>query len=87
MARIGGEEFVIILPETDAKQAKPCIEKLRKIIESKILSVNQQSIKVTMSFGIAEMGPEESIADLMERADQALYKAKNKGRNQIQSAD
>jgi diguanylate cyclase (GGDEF)-like protein len=81
-ARYGGEEFVIILPETDAKGALLVAERLRKTIEAYDFPGQEQSLKVTISLGIAtfpDHASEKSV--LIKKADIALYACKNKGRN------
>jgi diguanylate cyclase (GGDEF)-like protein len=81
-ARWGGEEFVILLPNTDLKGAKKVAEKLRIAIES-IKIPELQGRKVTASFGVTQVYPNEVLAEAIHRADMALYKAKNEGRNRI----
>jgi diguanylate cyclase (GGDEF)-like protein len=79
-ARYGGEEMVIILPETDMKGAYHVAEKARKLIEARAGEVAGKT--VTISMGIASYGPEsEGPAELIASADKALYKAKSAGRN------
>ncbi len=89
-ARFGGEEFVVLMPETDAKQSKEGAERLRKVVESTSLKVTHSvgQINKTVSIGIAflnEMG--DSGQALLKRADKALYQAKHDGRNRVVSAD
>lgn len=76
--RYGGEEFIIILPYTELKQAQIVAEELRKTVE-KIKIDND--IKVTISLGVAEHVESESKEEWISRADKALYQAKNSGRN------
>ncbi|MDR1911262.1 MAG: diguanylate cyclase [Helicobacteraceae bacterium] len=77
-ARIGGEEFAILLPESDLGGASALAEKLRVLIESKVF----ESIgRITCSFGVAELKEGESADEFVKRADSALYKAKKSGRN------
>ncbi|SFP53967.1 sensor domain-containing diguanylate cyclase [Hydrogenimonas thermophila] len=77
--RVGGEEFMIILPETEEKNAYQISEKLRKIVESH----SKESIpKVTISLGIAQFFKNDDKDNLLKRVDNALYKAKENGRNQ-----
>ena len=76
-ARIGGEEFIIILPETSYIHAFKVAEKLKKAIESH----DFQGVKVTASFGVSEF--ESDLEQAIKRADEALYEAKNSGRNQV----
>jgi len=86
MCRYGGEEFCILLPETRAAQAKVIAERIRFRVEAQcgpgIRTI--PGLKVTASFGIAalEFGG-ESLKDLIDRADQALYAAKDAGRNRV----
>jgi two-component system cell cycle response regulator len=85
-ARFGGEEFVVLMPETDAVQAKDAAERIRRVIETTTMKITHEKgeIKKTVSIGVAflnEMG--DSGHALLKRADEALYKAKHAGRNRI----
>jgi two-component system cell cycle response regulator len=84
--RSGGEEFVIVMPETDTAVAAMVAERLRRRIASEPFPIQQgqHSIPVTLSIGIAALrGPDDNAAGLMKRADQALYRAKRDGRNRV----
>jgi diguanylate cyclase (GGDEF)-like protein/PAS domain S-box-containing protein len=82
LSRIGGDEFVIILPETASDQAYIALERLRQELASRPIDYNETAIPITISCGIASLaGKTESLDQLMERADQALYQAKQAGRN------
>jgi len=88
-ARFGGEEFVVLMPETDSKQANDAAERLRKNVESHDFKVTHQvgMINKTVSIGVSfldEMG--DTSQALLKRADSALYQAKNNGRNRVISA-
>ncbi len=76
--RFGGEEFIIIAPETRKEDAKKIAEKLRKILENLSFDDIEQ---VTASFGITEYSEEKDINTLLKEADEALYKAKKCGKN------
>ncbi len=78
--RFGGEEFVILARYTDEDGARQLAERIRKDIEA-IGTVNGLDAGVTVSIGIAVMPPADSADDLFDRADQALYQAKQQGRN------
>lgn len=84
VARYGGEEFIIIMPDTDKLSAHTAIEKVRLAIADCPFNFNQQRIPISASFGIASFNEGDSIEDCFERADRALYKAKENGRNRIE---
>jgi diguanylate cyclase len=79
--RIGGEEFVLLLTNTSASQAEPLITKLRNGIVDSGFHFKQQRVVLTLSAGITEVATEDSIESMYERADSALYQAKESGRN------
>ena len=80
--RTGGEEFTVILTETDIDQAKIPLERFRKTIETLNLEFNGQEIHVTVSIGACYFDDFNlDKEELIEKADMALYKAKNSGRN------
>jgi two-component system, cell cycle response regulator len=84
--RTGGEEFVIVMPETDLTVAAMVAERLRRRIAAEPFSINQgaRSIPVTLSIGLAALhGADDGSASLLKRADQALYQAKREGRNRV----
>lgn len=83
-ARFGGEEFLILLPETDKIQAVNACERIRKAIEIEKIKAYDENLSVSCSFGIAGF-PQDSLelADLIDKADFALYQAKKEGRNKV----
>ncbi|PKM68993.1 MAG: hypothetical protein CVU94_04705 [Firmicutes bacterium HGW-Firmicutes-19] len=82
VARIGGEEFAVVMLKTDAGKAVDKAEEFRKAVAEKMITYEEKSIRVTVSIGVAELSDEIADFDaLMNRADRALYKAKNSGRN------
>lgn len=81
VARWGGEEFLIICPETNIQQAAIAAEKIRYIIEHFEFS---EHFKLTCSFGVSQSQEDDDNEALFQRVDNALYKAKRSGRNQVQ---
>ena len=83
IARYGGEEFAVIMPETAASGAMTVAERLREAVAFTVLEHEGQKLELTMSFGVVSLlpGEDHSKTDLLKRADQALYRAKNCGRN------
>lgn len=84
--RIGGEEFAILLPNTNAEEGAIIAHRIRKSIEELQLVYNNTIIPVTISIGVATYCG-GALNDLIDKADTALYKAKNNGRNQVIIAD
>jgi two-component system cell cycle response regulator len=84
--RFGGEEFVVVMPDTEPHIAEKVAERIRHEIESMPFAIGggTQSLPVTVSIGVASMIPgRDSVETLMKRADAALYEAKNTGRNRV----
>jgi diguanylate cyclase (GGDEF)-like protein len=80
--RYGGEEFLIVLPGTSLGEGFDIIERLREELARLSLDVGaQEPIKVTASFGVTPLDTDVSVENAIERADQALYRAKAEGRN------
>lgn len=87
IARYGGEEFVSILPSTDLKGAQLITDKLRELIATSKFHFRDEAVNVTVSSGFAEVKNNEEGENLFIRADKALYKAKENGRNNCQAAN
>ncbi|EGV20467.1 sensor domain-containing protein [Thiocapsa marina] len=84
LGRWGGEEFVIALPETNEVQARTALERIRESVAAQPLEIKGQEIRVTLSIGFATCHSDEGDPrDVLARADMALYRAKNGGRNRI----
>ena len=81
VGRYGGEEFVILMPETNAEEALAATEKLRTKVEASPFNFRKERVPITMSFGISEFHALENAETVFERADKALYRAKDEGRN------
>jgi len=88
LCRLGGEEFVIVMPNVDIRAASRIAERARSTIEREPFPIDAsgQAIPVTASIGVAERGPDDDSGSLYRRADRALYRAKAEGRNRV-SAD
>lgn len=88
LARYGGEEFIFILPETSVVKAKAFAEKLRIKVERSSFRIENKSIRVCISVGVAEIsGKGETPEGLFSRVDRALYRAKDDGRNRVVAAE
>jgi diguanylate cyclase (GGDEF)-like protein/hemerythrin-like metal-binding protein len=85
IARIGGEEFSILMPETGLEQAKLLAERIREAVSEISVKVDNDIIRLTVSIGVTEWSGEcfQEFNDMLEYADQALYEAKNSGRNRV----
>lgn len=86
IARFGGEEFVVILPNTNTTEAQACAERIRQGIEKHSVNLGDElTLNVTVSLGVAELDimANEAIESAVDRADKALYKAKTLGRNRV----
>ena len=83
--RYGGEEFLLVLPETDAEGALACGERIRNRIGGQAFEVEDAVASITVSIGITVYHADEMIRDTLSRADRALYRAKHIGRNKVES--
>lgn len=86
LIRYGGEEFLVILPETDINGAQFVMDRLRQAFQKNPMAYDGKSIHVTFSAGLARLQPEENGHALVMRADAALYEAKHAGRNCVKIA-
>jgi len=85
IARIGGEEFIILLPETTIKAASDIADRIRQRVEACEIEVSKgESVQFSISLGVASLGKaDDTINSLLHRADQALYLSKERGKNQV----
>jgi diguanylate cyclase (GGDEF)-like protein len=81
--RYGGEEFAIVLSNTDLPGAQLLAERIRRAVELREFRLERLAIKITVSVGVAQLGPKDDMPILIERADRALYAAKAQGRNRV----
>lgn len=84
IARVGGEEFVFIFEQTSSREATLILEKLRKLVEDCQFYYRENKVDVTVSFGLTSIVDGDDIESLFMRADNAMYKAKNSGRNRVE---
>lgn len=85
VARWGGEEFLVLLPESDLETGRVTAEKLRTLIEHTRMSVGGTELRLTASFGVSAWEPQQqlTVAELLGQCDSALYNAKEGGRNRV----
>lgn len=88
MGRLGGEEFAVIMPETDIAAAMDAANRLRRhVAEKPVIAEKKTAIRCTVSVGVAQLNNDDgTIDDLLHRADEALYRAKETGRNRVEIA-
>ncbi|WP_397450788.1 diguanylate cyclase [Pseudomonas sp. NA-150] len=84
IARFGGEEFVLLIPDTQVREGLELLEKLRKAIEACPFHFKGEPVTITVSMGITAFRAGERSESVLQRADQALYRAKDEGRNRIE---
>ncbi|WP_207062224.1 GGDEF domain-containing protein [Motiliproteus sp. SC1-56] len=86
VGRYGGEEFLVVLPEADADEARRVAERIREAVRGRPLTLAGQPVTVTLSLGVATVGAEEeSFECVLGRADDALYQAKRQGRDRVEA--
>ncbi len=83
LARYGGEEFAVVMPELGKEELHAFCEKLRAAVESEVFEFRGERIEVTISIGAAMFEPDMTRDELIQRADERLYRAKRAGRNQV----
>jgi diguanylate cyclase (GGDEF)-like protein len=90
LARLGGEEFVVVLPGLAPERAEFTAERLRRAVQDLHLAQGDDRLQITVSIGVAGCAADEaapSLDELLARADQALYRAKAQGRNRVEQAE
>ena len=83
LVRYGGEEFLVVLPEVPGPGAVVVAGRIRKAVEAEAIQVGSLSLRLTVSVGVAARLDEESIENLLARAEEALALAKQRGRNRV----
>ena len=84
LGRIGDEEFMIVMPDTQLAGARDAANRMRQALEQTTLRFAGNAVPLTASFGAAMLGPNESLASILGRADAAMYQAKRNGRNRVE---
>lgn len=83
LGRFGGEEFVVLLPETTLDAGRMAIERLQRELTKQFFLANNEKLLITFSAGVVQLRPGESEAEVVRRADQAMYRAKAAGKNRV----
>lgn len=83
ICRWGGEKFILLLKDTSPEQARELGEKIRQLTEQSSIHFNNADLRITTSLGLAKLHDDESLEQLITRADRALYRAKQSGRNRL----
>ena len=86
LARYGGEEFVVLMPDTSQEQGVEAMVRLQRELTKAFFLSGKESVLITFSAGVAQLTPEETGADAIKRADQAMYLAKRAGKNRVMCA-
>ena len=87
VGRLGGEEFLLVLPGANRRRARDTAENLRRSVELRCRQIAGVALEMTISIGVADSRPGDTVGDLIARADAAMYQAKRAGRNRVVSAD
>lgn len=86
VVRMGGEEFLLVLPDLDLHKAVRVTERTRALVEGSVIQTSSAAVRLTVSSGVAQRQPGEARDETVARADEALYRAKSSGRNRVVTA-
>jgi diguanylate cyclase len=86
VARYGGEEFIILLPETPLAEATIALKRLQRELTRRLFLHENEKVLITFSAGVTQMLPDDNQASVVKRADEAMYRAKNSGKNRVETA-
>ena len=81
VCRWGGEEFIVLLKDTDGETGLKVAEKIRQHVETQRYAYNDRALQLTVSIGLTTLQPDDTLHTLLSRADHAMYRAKQSGRN------
>jgi diguanylate cyclase (GGDEF)-like protein len=84
VARLGGEEFAILMPDTTDGEARTVAQRVRRVLEEMPVLTGEHRVEVTASVGVAARWEDDTLDSLLQRADEALYQAKERGRNRVE---
>jgi diguanylate cyclase len=84
IGRYGGEEFIIVLPDTEPTEAAEVVRRLQRDLSTHLFLQGDQHVLITFSAGVTELRPDEAVADAIARADAAMYRAKRAGKNRVE---
>jgi diguanylate cyclase (GGDEF)-like protein len=87
VGRLGGEEFLLVLPGANWRRARDAADNIRRSVEMRCRQIAGVALEMTISIGVADSRPNDTVSDLIARADAAMYAAKSGGRNRVVSAD
>ena len=82
-SRWGGEEFLLMLPDTSVDQGVECLNRVREVLAATSFDTIAPGLRVTISAGVTDLHPSDRLEMAVERADQAMYRAKQSGRDQV----
>ena len=85
LARFGGEEFIILLPDTAVADANKALVRLQRELTKRYFLANNEKVLITFSAGLTELRSDDTQATVIKRADEAMYTAKNTGKNRVVS--
>ncbi len=83
-ARYGGDEFVILIPDADLREAEEVAERIRDAVKRSPFPIDLEQVTLTVSQGVAQIAEQDSFAGLLDRADRCMYRAKQKGRDKVE---
>jgi diguanylate cyclase len=86
LARFGGEEFLILLPDTSLQHGVEAMQRLQRELTKRLFLQNNERVLITFSAGVAQLGESESTDQAVKRADEAMYLAKRAGKNRVFAA-